>query len=326
MTRPDYIARGGDLVMAPPLELKGATMYSFLVGADLGALTKMIDAQLNAVTAASGTVYKPLLPMAAIVCADITKSYSLTPPDSEKGWMGERDFGVWIPVVAGTTSGGTWKPGRIGWYLPYVFVDNVAAMVTGREVFGFFKQTAQLAMPAAPTGTGAFSIDALAIEKYAPSSEAQVIRLLTMTSTERVAAPAGEWSGVRDAADALWHELRGRFFDGVRGLAVDAWDVMKNMLEDLVTGDVPMVFLKQFRDAGDASKACYQAVIEAPAHLEKFYRGWFTHPHDIAITPADSHPIVRECGLAGQAIRSELGFWCQMDFVMQPGKVVAENV
>jgi hypothetical protein len=85
------------------------------------------------------------------------------------------------------------------------------------------------------------------------------------------------------------------------------------------------VFLKQFRDAGDPTKACYQAVIEAPAHLEKFYAGWFTHPHDIAITPCDSHPIVAECGLGGANIRSKLGFWCQMDFVMQPGKVVSEN-
>jgi hypothetical protein len=326
VTRPDYIARGGDLVMAPPLELLGATMYSFLVGADLGALTRMIDAQLNAVTAARGTIYKPLLPMAAIVCANITKSYSTTPPDSKKGWMSERDFGVWIPVVAGTTSGGTWKPGRIGWYLPYVFVDNVAAMVTGREVFGFFKQTATLAMPAAPSDSGAFSIDALTIEQFSPSSEAAVVRLMTMTSTEGAAAPAGAWTGVRDAADAVWHELKRLFFDGARGLAVDAWDVMKNLLDDLVTGDVPMVFLKQFRDAGDATKACYQAVIEAPAHLEKFYRGWFAHPHDIAIKPCDSHPIVAECGLASAQIRSELGFWCQMDFIMQPGRVIAESM
>jgi hypothetical protein len=323
VTQPDYIARGGDLVMSPPLELRGATMYSFLVAADLGALTTMIDAQLNAVTAAGGTVYKPLLPMAAIVCADITNSFSTTPPDSEKGWMSERDFGVWIPVVAGTMSGGSWKPGRIGWYLPYVFVDNVAAMVTGREVFGFFKQMATLSMPPTPSSPGMFAIDALVIPKYAPSSQAEVLRLLTMTSTESTASPPGAWTGVRDAADAIWSGLERVFFDRASDLPVSAWDLIKNLLEDLVTGDVPMVFLKQFRDAADPTKACYQAVIEAPAHLEKFHAGWFAHPHDIAITPCDSHPIVVECGLAGASIRSELAFWCQMDFVMQPGKVIA---
>ena len=123
MTRPEYIVRGGDLVMAPPLELQKTTMYSFLVEADLAALTRLCDEQLNAVSG-PGRIYRPMLPLAAIVCADVRRSYSRTPPDSEKGWMGERDFGIWIPVVVDD------KP---AWYLPYVFVDNVAAMVTGRR-------------------------------------------------------------------------------------------------------------------------------------------------------------------------------------------------
>lgn len=321
MTRPDYIARGGDLVMAPPLELRGATMYSFLVGADYATLTGLIDRHLNAVAGSAGVTYKPLLPMAAIVCADITKSYSTTPPDSQKGWMAERDFGIWIPVVSST--------GKLGWYLPYVFVDNVAAMITGREVFGFFKQTATLAMPATPATDGAFTIDALAIPTYGTASEAQTVRLVTMTSTGAAVAPVGAgWSGAREALEGLWHEVKRLFFDpvaDVTALPVSGWDLLKNLLEELVTGDVPLIFLKQFRDAGAEAKACYQAVIEAPAHLLAFHRGWVTHPHDIAILPCDSHPIVAECGFAGPQLRAELGFWCQMDFVMQPGKVIAER-
>lgn len=329
-TLPNYIARGGELVMAPPLALRGTTMYSFLVNADLGALTRMIDAQLNAVSAASGTVYKPLFPMVAIVCAGADDSCSRTPPDSLKGWMGERDFGVWVPVVAGEVKHGVWIPKRICWYLPYVFVDNVAAMVTGREVYGFFKQQAQLAMPPTPRSRGMFSIDALVIPKFTPHSQAEVLRLLTITSaSDDGAAPEGAWTTVREAADALWDLLKKNWFDGRDevndGRAISLWELAKQLLEMLVSGNVPLVFLKQFRDAGVAAKACYQAVVEAPAHLERLYAGWFTHPHDIAITPADSHPIVAECGLEGHQIRSELGFWVKMDFVMQPGVVIAST-
>lgn len=324
MTRPDYIARGGDLVMAPPLELNGAIMYSFLVAADLGALQAICDQQLNAVCGPD-VIYKPLMPFAAIVCADITDSYSTVPPDSEKGWMSERDFGVWIPVVQGTMQDGSWKAGRIGWYLPYVFVDNVAAMVTGREVFGFFKQTAALLMPPAPDAPGAFSVDALVIAQYAPESQAQVLRLLTLTSTEQLPAPVGSWAGdVKRAFEDVWGKLKELIGD-VRGLPIPIWDLLKNALEDLLTGDVPMVFLKQFRDATDPTKACYQAVIEAPAHLVKFEDGWFTHPHDIAIVPVDSHPIAKECGFASGTLRAELGFWCRMNFLMKAGKVVAQR-
>ncbi len=329
-TLPNYIARGGELVMAPPLALRGTTMYSFLVNAELGALARMIDAQLNAVSASSGTVYKPLLPMVAIVCAGADDSSSRTPPDSLKGWMGERDFGVWVPVVAGEMRDGVWRPKRICWYLPYVFVDNVAAMVTGREVYGFFKQQAQLNMPPTPRSRGMFSIDALVIPKFTPDSQAEVLRLLTITSASGDGtAPEGAWTTVREAADALLELLKKNWFDGRDevndGRAISLWELAKQLLEQLVSGNVPLVFLKQFRDAGVAAKACYQAVVEAPAHLERLYAGWFTHPHDIAITPADSHPIVAECGLAGHQIRSELGFWVKMDFVMQPGVVIAST-
>lgn len=333
MTKPEYILRGGEISMAPPLDLCGATMYSFLVGADLGALTRMLDAQLNAVTARAGTIYKPLLPMAAIVCAGINRSFSMTPPDSLKGWMGERDFGVWIPVIAGTTVHGAWKPARIAWYLPYVFVDNVAAMATGREVYGFFKQTAALAMPAEPWAPGMFSIDALVIPTFSPSSQAETLRVLTATSCEGEVAPQGSWRSADEAVHAIWDRIKAGFFDpsmgpgapgAPHGLAISAWDLIKNLIEDIATGDVPMVFLKQFRDATDPTRACYQAVLEAPAHLEKFYAGWFTHPHDIAIVPYASHPIVAECGLAGQTIRADHGFWCKMDFAMELGRVIAE--
>jgi len=340
VTRPDYIARGGDLVMAQPLELHGATMYSFLVAADLAALTRMIDQQLNAVTASTGTIYRPLVPMAAIVCAGIDQAFSTTPPDSLKGWMGERDFGVWIPVIAGTMVEGSWKPGRIAWYLPYVFVDNVAAMVTGREIFGFSKQIAVLAMPPSPGSPGMFSIDALVIPTFSPSSQAEDLRLVTLTSCESAVAPEGTWSDDAEAAEAVWGRIKQGFFDPAHGLAtptappagpgftpvgpIAGWDTIKNLIDDLATRDVPMVFLKQFRDATDPTKACYQAVIEAPAHLDRFYGGWFTHPHDVVIRPCASHPIVAECGLGGQVMRADLGFWCRMDFTMRPGKVIAE--
>jgi hypothetical protein len=323
---PPYIARGGDLVMAPPLELEATTMYAFLAGADLAALTALIDTQLNAVTGGS-TIYKPLLPMVSIVCADVANSFSQTPPDSTKGWMSERDFGIWVPVVAGTEVGGVFVPARIGWYLPYVFVDNVAAMVTGREVFGFFKQIATLLMPRAPELPGMFSIDALVIPSYAATSQAEVLRLMTLTSAGPSAAPpsAPGFAAPRDLLAALTGELKRRFFDGTAGLAIPLWETIALLLAEMLTGDVPLVFLKQFRGAGAAAEACYQAVVEAPAHLAHWYGGWFTHPHDVTILPCDSHPIARDCGLPAKPFRAELGFWTSIEFIMQPGVVIAER-
>ena len=134
-----------------------------------------------------------------------------------------------------------------------------------------------------------------------------------------------EWADVRTAATALYDGIKARFFDGARDLPISAWDLIKNLLEDLVTRDVPMVFLKQFRDCEAAATACYQAVVEAPAHLDAFHAGWFTAPHDVVIADVASHPIVRECGFAGAQLRADLGFWCTIDFTMQPGRVIAQS-
>lgn len=326
---PPYIARGGDLTMAQPLRLERCTMYSFLFGADYRALVRMLDAQLNAVSAPAGTIYKPLLPMATFVCADVVKSYSRTPPDAEKGWMAERDFGIWIPVVAGSNQGGGFKPARIGWYLPYVFVDNVAAMVTGREVFGFWKQTATLTLPPSPQDPGPFTVDALAIERFDPASEAATMRLVEATSRE--ASGAGQPSAWSSPGEALLHlagDLKRLFFDGVHdaeALPISAWEMIKLLMEEAVHGDVPLVFLRQLRDVTDPTRACYQAVVEAPAQMTKWYGGGLCHPHDLAFAPCDSHPIARDLGLPGPGATSELGFWTLIDFDMQAGRTIAER-
>ena len=306
-----YIERGGDLAMMPPLALKDTTMYAFAMAADLGALQALCDRELNAVTAASGVTFKPLLPMVSLVCADVVKSYSTTPPDSQKGWMAERDFGMWVPVVS--------SKGDIGWYLPYVFVDNVAAMVTGREVFGFFKQTAALAMPPSPSSEGAFTVDALAIRTYAPTSHAETMRLVSATSTQPGVANTGTWTSAAHAVEELASTLT-----ALHG-AVSGVELAKDVIKMLISGDVPMFFLKQFRDASAQDRACYQAVIAAPARLDAWKKGWFTHPHDITIAPADSHPIARDCGLPSGTVRSTLGFWCTIDFTMMPGRVIASR-
>jgi uncharacterized protein with NAD-binding domain and iron-sulfur cluster len=317
IARPAYIHRGGDLAMMPPLALTNATMYSFLVNADIGKLTNMCNAHLNAITAASGVTYKPLMPAVSIVCADIKKSYSTTPPDSEKGWMAERDFGVWVPIVD--------NKGRIGWYLPYVFVDNVAAMVTGREVFGFFKQIATLTMPPTPQTPGDFVIDnALVITTYSPETEATEIKLMTAKSSQSVPAPEGRWAGTIEGLEMIWKDLLAIRGD-TKNLPISSEQEFRDAMVMMLTGNVPMVFLKQFRDETTDQKACYQAVIEAPARLDKFHGGWVCHPHDISITPAQSHPIAMDCGLGANPIRSQLGFWCQMDFTMMPGRVIAQR-
>jgi hypothetical protein len=310
VTPPSYIQRGGDLAMLPPLALQGATTYWFTCVADQTALQTLVDAQLNAV-AGPGT-YTALGPFLAIVCANVTKSFSMTAPDSQKGWMSERDFGVWVPVMRGAT---------MLWYLPYVFVDNVAAMVTGRDVFGFFKQVATLTMPANPQELDPFTVNALVIQKYGVQSQALNAPLLTLA---QLVGSSGGGSGATwatpQAADQALSSLA-----GVGAAGVSVTQLLKAIGAQLVSGNIPMVFLKQIRGCTAASDAAYQAVVEAPAHLDTWTNGGLTSNYEVTILPCDSHPIATECGLPVKPFSSAVAFWCQMDFTMMPGTVIASS-
>src|SRR5512144_1787630 len=92
-------------------------------------------------------------------------------------------------------------------------IQSIWFMATGREVYGFFKQTAGLAMPAEPWAPGMFSIDALVIPTFSPGSQADVLRMLTATSCEAAVAPEGSWRTSGEAMTAIWDRIKTAFFD-----------------------------------------------------------------------------------------------------------------
>ena len=329
MTRPPYVRRGGNLEFNPSIAMEGTTLYSFVTSADYGALVALCDRDLNHVPR-DGLLYRPLLPMAALVCANVAKSYSLYPPDRMKGWMPERDYSFWVPLVAGKMHGDVFVMQRLAWYMPYMFVDNVAAMVTGREAFGFHKQTATLSSPAAPGLAGEFTIDTLFIQQYGPESEGKVGRLCTVTSelsASGAAAYASQWDRPDAARKAIGDELERTLKpDDLSALPLPTWELLKSTFLDMLTGRVPMVFLKQFLDGQLPNRACYQALLEGPSRLTAFRGGGLMQPHRIELTRADSHPIARDLGLPvgpANTFVAPLCLWTQMDFNLEPALVVA---
>lgn len=329
MTRPPYVRRGGCLECNISIAMEGTTLYSFVSPANYDALVTLCNRDLNHVSR-DGLIYRPLLPMVALVCANVAKSYSLYPPDRMKGWMPERDYSFWVPLVAGTTHRGVFVLERLAWYMPYMFVDNVAAMVTGREEFGFHKQTAQLTSPDAPGLPGDFTIDTLFIRQYSPESEAKVGRLCTATSSLGggvSGAYVSEWAHTQAARAALGNELeRSLRPEDLSALPLPSWPLIKSTLLDMLTGRVPMVFLKQFLDGQLPERACYQAILEGASRLTAWHGGGLMQEHTVQLTRADSHPIARDLGLptgAANTFVAPLCFWTQMDFTLEPAQVVA---
>ena len=83
---------------------------------------------------------------------------------------------------------------------------------------------------------------------------------------------------------------------------------------------VPLVFLKQFRDAQNTHKACYQRLIEAPLKVEMFYEGGLFHePYMLRIADVASHPLAQNLGLKEANRKSTLGAWMRVDFALGNG-------
>ncbi len=92
----------------------------------------------------------------------------------------------------------------------------------------------------------------------------------------------------------------------------------------MLAGQVHQLFLKQFRDAEDGTRACYQAVVEAPVKVLRVSNKLVGRDADVTIHHLDSHPIGQELGVTSQ--RAQIVFDAELDMVVEHGVEVARGV
>ena len=299
MKQPRYVERGGEQTYAAPFRQTGTRLRAWPLAADPAALQRLVDRYLVAPTGGALS-YRPMLSSVLLAHAPIGATRSLTAPDAEYGWTGETDLAFWVLVGRGRTVAGRWELDQLLWFLPYVWVDVPQTMATGREVYGYPKEVAVMET-AASTGDPSLVVRAstTVLPTHAPTTQ-----LVTRPVLEIRLPDAGEEPGllarVRQAAEAfegLAHAAAHLGIEAIQHPDLDA-DVLAILLRDLVRLEVPMVFLKQFRDVVDPAAACYQAILESPARVEGLPIGWpILEPAAITIWDYASHPIARELGL-----------------------------
>jgi uncharacterized protein with NAD-binding domain and iron-sulfur cluster len=322
--KPAYIEHGGTQVFRQPLVLRGAELRGFVLDADIGALGRLCERMLN-VPAGGRARFVPLLPKALLVFAAMDAAASADTEQARWGFVSEIDVAFWVPVAVLEREGEVWEVVDLAWYLPYVFVDNPWAMATGREIYGFHKELGRFTIPRSNDGTGAFSVSTLVLDPFDPRTVASERPLFEVQRLDQGA------TGLRrrwdDARDAL-----GELFGGVAGLAgeitehldedVDVLELTTNLFNFVSSASVPMVFLKQFRDAADPTRACYQRVVSARAQVEPgtvrdagpLWGDW-----KLRLARYASHPIATDLGLGAGDPRIDVAFRVDFSFTMQPG-------
>jgi hypothetical protein len=320
--QPKYVLRDADLLTRPPFKME-MDLYLFLLDADWEKLNAICDRELNL---GGPTVYRPLLPCVVLYC-----SYSrVAPSENPRGWCPEKDFGFWIPVVAGHYEGPLFVPERVLTYTPYIWVDNGIAHSGGRELFGFFKQVGRMTMPRSTSDPAVFTVDTMVIPRWGADAECVERPILDVRR--------------RDAT--LWEEIQSIWTSGLNLL-----DFVGEVLERLVTGEgrlpvpdpafvvkllkeigksVPMVFLKQFPDVGSDERACYQAIVEAPIRVVSDVKGGnLKGEYAVTVWSYDSQKIVDSLGLrpievdGNRAVMASLAdAWMKFDAQVDTGTVL----
>ena len=224
---PAYADRPGEQVFGPPYCAENARLHLLFVDADPDKVDDLLDASLNQVGGGrigGGAPFYATGQRLLIMLAEIEKMHSqadgylahvkdprkrndvrgaqarLTDAD----WVSEVELGFWVPVsriVYGRRSP--------GFYLPFVFNDSPASVVTGREVYGYPKQLATFADSTgariepgtAPLGTvevSAFHRPSANDHKYTSSL------LVTITLDHQRRPLGGSTSGVDAHGSPLW--------------------------------------------------------------------------------------------------------------------------
>ncbi|MDX2030269.1 MAG: NAD(P)-binding protein [Blastocatellia bacterium] len=317
--KPPYVVRGGEQVYAPPIMVENCRYYAYLLEANAESLQALCDRELN--TPSQGNLrYVPLLPRVILGFADLAKGYCLG-QDRHIGWMPEIDVAFWVPLARVRRVAGIDFIERIVWYMPYVFVDTPLAVAAGREIWGFHKQMASFQVPKSPSDRAQLIVEGLAVPHYNPDLEVKKHRILEVL---RLDAPTvGEVEKAWAEAEEGFRDFLKIFLGGDGTIRLPGLGLLAEAVDFMAHHDVPLVFLKQFRDVHDGARACYQAIVEANAQMTKFHSGgWLPGEYQLNITPLESHPIARDLGLSGNQIRPLAALYVNYDFRMNEGKEV----
>jgi len=350
---PEYVERGGGQVWRPPYAARQAELLGLIIPADTARIDAMLQRDL--VHPSGGALdYRCAHSHVVVVCANIGRMASLDQLDAQRGGMPEQELSIWCLAADMTAKE------RLVWYLPYVYADGGRPVAAGREVYGYPKElgTFDTAYPSIFTTNGASTtISAVGLDSYSPTSTAGLLPTATVSRSPGVGlAPpptgqsfADEFVGslfpgglgvsatlpsASGAGPSATITLGGNTPAGPNALLPWIKPAIKKLTggglgttpEDLVTdllANPALVFLKQFRDATCATKACYQAVVEASLSPDPV--GATFTPLDPALFGLTLHdwasdPIASELGIAASApITPTRAFHARLNFDVLAG-------
>jgi hypothetical protein len=287
------------------------------------------------------------------------------------GWVSQHEVFFGVPLAL-------WRLDRPGapvfdkWVLntPFILVDNACSLVSGREAYGWPKILATLHSspdrwlidPRNPTRF-------LTVDVKGVSSEESSARLLDIEQRSDQNAPLappdlemidpfGRFSRLTRNSLMIWSDLMQLFVGsplsgfGPRGRAdrhrgdrrTVLFDSFRRVPAFFEEPGLGVVTLKQFRDAADPARICYQALVESRLSVARYNRGGLlglynvlqgdvTGGFSVRLSDNSSFPIIESFGLEVTQERTVRGrtvsflepffpFWMSVDLTYGKGRTI----
>jgi hypothetical protein len=218
----------------------------------------------------------------------------------------------WIPVAAGREVSGTFVAEHIGLTTPYILVDNPMSYLGGRETYGYAKTMGRFDPE---DGLGDRTLISAFGGDFGRDEGATWRPLLEITADPGSNGGAGE--ELADMASILTHFVSDLAREEGSETMLGGVRLARSVVDDMLAGRYRQVFLKQFRESADGTRACYQTVVEAPIDVKRSVLRPSGRDWQVAIHHLDSHPIGYEMGVRTQ--RPELAFEGELDMVVEVG-------
>lgn len=317
---PPYVEYGGRATAPSPFACEGGEMRSLLLEGNAAAIAALVDRLFN-VPAGTGIEYRSLGSHVMMMMGNFKRIRSLTQPFDRWGAVHETQASMWIPVLAGQDFGGIFVAERLLMAVPYVFVDNPMSYLGGREDYGYAKVLARFDPE---LGLG----DHVTLEAFGgdfgrmEGADWRTLIELTSGGARRTPGERPRHTGTMPLVELLLGN--GTTVKEGEDLVMADIQFTSSLIDDLFAGRMTQIFLKQFRDIADGTRACYQAVVEAPIQIKRVEYSLTERDWSFVLHPLDSHPIHQELGVTSQPATIALDM--EIDFILENGYEIGRVV
>jgi hypothetical protein len=298
-----YVPFPAEQSLPPPGKLADTRYFYFFLNADPAKTQGLVNRYFN------DRMGERRYHASNLVLLTFSHVHELTSADPATGSICYKDIAFWMPIWKSEGAVLASPPDCL--FPPYIFVDNMATMATGREVFGLPKQPGRFRMPEKLAELEKDPDSELTLEVVGSIAEGGLNdwrKLATVQREERGTALGRSTDFL--APFRLLDALRG-VPTAARGIALPEW-----------LGGTRALGLKQFRDAAHPDQACYQSIVEAPLVAENTRETvQLTDRWRVKFEDLDSHPVMETFGFAEEVV-AETAVYLRADMALRTGQEV----